>query len=271
MQLAAYQRLPPVGEYNLYRRRMLPLPGMAKRVAYFVTCIADTVFPEIGEAAFEVLARAGVTPEFPLGQTCCGQPAFNAGFTDEARQVAEHFVEVFAGYEAIVTPSGSCASMVKHYYPALFRGHPRQADALHIAARTYELTEYLVDVLGVRDLGVALPRPTRAAIHDACHGYRGLGIARQPRLLLSHVRNLTLVEMIDHDQCCGFGGLFAIKMSAISGAMLRDKLAAIQDADCDLVITGDASCMMHINGGLSRAGSPKRVVHIAQVLAGALK
>ena len=241
---------------------------MVQRVAYFVTCIADTVFPEIGEAGFEVLARAGVSPEFPLGQTCCGQPAFNAGFNDEARQVAEHFVEVFADYEVIVTPSGSCAAMVKHYYPLLFRGHRRQANAQRIAERTYELTEYLVDVLGVRDLNAALPRPTRAAVHDACHGYRGLGIARQPRLLLSYVRNLTLVEMIGHDQCCGFGGLFAIKMSALSGAMLRDKLAAIQSTECDLIITGDASCMMHINGGLSRVGSPRRVVHIAQVLAG---
>ncbi len=244
---------------------------MTRRVAYFVTCIADTVFPEIGEAAFEVLARAGVEPEFPLKQTCCGQPAFNAGFNDEARQVAEHFVEVFADYDAIVTPSGSCASMVRHYYPVLFRGHPRQADAQRIAERTYELTEYLVDVLGICDLGITLPRPIRAAVHDACHGYRGLGIARQPRLLLGHVRNLTLVDMVGHDQCCGFGGLFAIKMSAISGAMLRYKLAAIQNTECDLIITGDAGCIMHMNGGLSRAGTSRRVVHVAQALAGAVK
>jgi L-lactate dehydrogenase complex protein LldE len=241
---------------------------MTNRVAYFVTCIVDTVFPTIGEAALDVLGRVGVKLEFPQAQTCCGQPAFNSGFNREARQVAEHFLDVFAGYEAIITPSGSCAAMLRHYYPELFRGHRRQAEAQHIALRTYELTQYLVDVLGVTDVGASLPRPMRAAIHDACHGYRGLGIARQPRLLLRNVKNLTLVEMPGHDQCCGFGGLFAIKMSAISGAMLSDKLSAINAARCDFVITGDASCMMHINGGLSRVGASARVMHVAEVLAG---
>ena len=241
---------------------------MTNRVAYFVTCIVDTVFPTIGEAALDVLGRVGVKLEFPQAQTCCGQPAFNSGFNREARQVAEHFLDVFAGYEAIITPSGSCAAMLRHYYPELFRGHRRQAEAQHIALRTYELTQYLVDVLGVTDVGASLPRPMRAAIHDACHGYRGLGIARQPRLLLRNVKYLTLVEMPGHDQCCGFGGLFAIKMSAISGAMLSDKLSAINAARCDFVITGDASCMMHINGGLSRVGASARVMHVAEVLAG---
>lgn len=241
---------------------------MSCRVAYFVTCIVDTVFPHIGEAALEVLERAGVAVEFPEGQTCCGQPAFNSGFTREARMVAEHFLDVFAPYDAIVTPSGSCAAMVHHYYPELFRGTPRYETARRVAERTYELSQYLVDVLGVTDLRAELARPTRAAIHDACHGYRGLGVARQPRALLSKVKNLTLVEMPGHDQCCGFGGLFAVKMSAISGAMLADKLSAIQSTDCDFVVTGDASCMMHINGGLSRAGEGRRVIHWAEVLAG---
>ncbi|BCX03770.1 MAG: Fe-S oxidoreductase [Candidatus Roseilinea sp.] len=246
---------------------MLASPAMTNRVAFFVTCIVDTIFPDIGEAAFDVLERQGVKLEFPEAQTCCGQPAFNSGFTREAREVAEHFLDVFAGYDAIVTPSGSCAAMVHHYYPELFRGHRRFEEAQRIAARTYEFTQYLVDVLGVTDIGASLPRPTRAAIHDACHGYRGLGIARQPRVLLGNVKNLTLVEMPGHDQCCGFGGLFAIKMSDISGAMLQDKLNAINGIGCDIVITGDASCMMHINGGLSRANSPRRVVHVAEVLA----
>ncbi len=241
---------------------------MQQRVAYFVTCIVDTVFPHIGEAALEVLERAGVRPEFPFAQTCCGQPAFNSGFTPEARMVAEHFLEVFAPYDAIVTPSGSCASMVRHYYPELFRDHPQRALAERIARNTFELTEFLVDVLGITDLGTTLRAPVRAAIHDACHGYRGLGIAQQPRALLRNVRNLTLVEMPGHDQCCGFGGLFAIKMSAISSAMLQDKLTNIVHTDCDVVITGDASCMMHINGGLQRQQSRQRVVHVAEVLAG---
>ncbi len=238
------------------------------RVAYFVTCIVDVVFPHIGEAALSVLERVGVQPEFPAAQTCCGQPAFNSGFQEDAREVAAHFVRVFQGYDVIVTPSGSCAAMVKHYYSELLHGHPLERAAREVAARTHELTQFLVDVLKVEDVGASVRQPLRAAIHDACHGLRGLGIAHQPRALLRHVRNLTLVEMNGHDQCCGFGGLFAIKMSEISSAMLQDKISTIAASDCDIVVTGDASCMMHINGGLSRNGSQKRVVHIAEVLAG---
>ena len=242
---------------------------MAK-VALFVTCIVDMLFPDAGEAALDILERQGLTVEFPEAQTCCGQPAFNAGFQDDARPVAEHFIDVFAGYDAIVTPSGSCASMVKHYYPELFKQHLRKAEAVAVAAKTWELTQYLVDVLGVTNLGTSLTKPTRAAIHDACHGYRGLGIDRQPRALLDNVGNLTLTELSGHDQCCGFGGLFSVKMSDISGAMLNDKLTAINATDCDVIITGDASCAMHMNGGLSRNASSKRVVHVAEILAGRL-
>lgn len=241
---------------------------MANRVALFVTCIVDMLFPDVGEAALDILEAQGLTVEFPEAQTCCGQPAFNSGFVAESRAVAEHFLDVFKGYDAIVTPSGSCAAMVHHYYPELFKDHPRRTEANAIAGRTFELTQFLVDRLGVTDLGTSLSKPTRAAIHDACHGYRGLHIDRQPRVLLSHVKNLTLVELPGHDQCCGFGGLFAIKMSEISTAMLKDKLANIAATDCDIIITGDASCAMHINGGLSRNRSPKRVVHVAEVLAG---
>jgi L-lactate dehydrogenase complex protein LldE len=239
-------------------------------VALFVTCIVDVLFPDIGEATLDILESRGLQVDFPEAQTCCGQPAFNSGFAAEARAVAEHFLDAFEGYDAIVTPSGSCAAMVHHYYPELFRDHPRLGQAREVAARTYELSHFLVDRLGVTDLGTTLSTPTRAAIHDACHGYRGLGIASQPRSLLAKVGNLTLVEMPGHDQCCGFGGLFAIKMGEISSAMLKDKLANIGGTGCDIVITGDASCMMHINGGLSRTGSSKRVVHWAEVLAGKL-
>jgi L-lactate dehydrogenase complex protein LldE len=243
---------------------------MSNRVALFVTCIVDMVFPDVGEASLEILERAGCSVAFPEAQTCCGQPAFNSGFHDDARAVARHFLETFDGYDAIVTPSGSCATMVRHYYPELFKHDSLAEHAQRIAARTFELTEYLVDVLNRESLGTRMRTPARAAIHDACHGLRGLGISRQPRLLLEHVEGLTLIELAGHDQCCGFGGLFAVKMSAISGAMLGDKLGAINAADADFVITGDASCMMHMNGGLSRGASPKRVVHIAEVLAGRL-
>jgi L-lactate dehydrogenase complex protein LldE len=241
---------------------------MAKRVAYFVTCIVDALFPDVGEAALDVLEKQGLTVEFPEAQTCCGQPAFNSGFQDETRKVAEHFLDVFKGYDAIVTPSGSCAAMVHHYYPELFKNHRRRDEAMQIASRTFEFTQYLVDELGVTDVGAALSKPTRAAIHDSCHGLREMHVSRQPRELLSHVQNLTLTELAGHDQCCGFGGLFAIKMGEISSAMLKDKITNINAADADLIITGDASCLMHMNGGLSRNQSPKRVVHIAEVLAG---
>jgi L-lactate dehydrogenase complex protein LldE len=241
---------------------------MAQRVALFVTCIVDMLFPDAAEATLDILEGQGVTVEFPEDQTCCGQPAFNAGFQPESRAVAEHFLDVFKGYDAIVTPSGSCAAMVHHYYPELFKDHPRRDEASAIAARTFELTQFLVDELGVTDLRTSLTKPARAAIHDACHGYRGLNLDKQPRTLLGNVKNLELIELPGHDQCCGFGGLFSIKMSEISGAMLADKMTAINAVDADIIITGDASCMMHMNGGLSRNGSTKRVVHIAEVLAG---
>jgi L-lactate dehydrogenase complex protein LldE len=240
------------------------------RVALFVTCIVDMLFPAAGEATLELLERHGVDAHFPEAQTCCGQPAFNSGFTADAAQVAERFLDVFAPYQRIVTPSGSCAAMVRHYYPQLFAGTARAAEAQRIAASTFELTEFLADQLGIADIGSALNRPVRAALHDACHGLRGLGIRNQPRKLLASVKNLTLTELRGADQCCGFGGLFAVKMSDISGAMLNDKLACIDEADADVIITGDASCLMHINGGLSRAGARKRVVHVAEALAGRL-
>ncbi len=238
------------------------------KVALFVTCIVDMLFPDAGQATLDILEGQSLTVEFPEAQTCCGQPAFNAGFQDDARAVAEHFMDVFEGYDAIVTPSGSCAAMVKHYYPELFKEHALKAEADLVASKTWELTEYLVDVLGVTHLGTSLSKPTRAAIHDACHGYRGLGINQQPRTLLGNVGNLSLVELAGHDQCCGFGGLFSVKMSDISGAMLNDKMTAINATDCDIIITGDVSCAMHMNGGLSRNRSSKKVVHVAEVLAG---
>ncbi len=240
------------------------------KVALFVTCIVDTVFPRTGEATLDVLERLGVRVDFPAAQTCCGQPAFNSGFQADAREVARGFLRAFDGYDHIVTPSGSCAAMVRHYYPELFKNDSQREQAERIAARTFELTEYLVDVLKIDNVGTSLPRPTRAVLHDACHGLRGLGIKTQPRALLQHVGNLTLNTLAGHDQCCGFGGLFAVKMSDISGAMLKDKLINIDTADADIVITGDASCLMHMNGGLSRAGSKRRVVHVAEVLAGAI-
>ncbi len=226
-------------------------------------------FPDTGEATLDILEGLGLQVDFPEAQTCCGQPAFNSGFQEESRVVARHFLNVFKDSEAIVTPSGSCASMVKHFYHELFKGQPEEQLAHDVAAKTWELTEFVVDVLGVHDLGTSLDRPVTAMIHDACHGLRGLNLSSQPRALLGNVKNLSLVDLPGHDQCCGFGGLFAVKMSQISTAMLNDKMTNIAGVPtADIIITGDASCLMHMNGGLSRQNSPRKVVHIAEVLAG---
>lgn len=242
-----------------------------KPVSLFVTCIVDMIYPGTGVSVVEILDHLGIEVRFPQAQTCCGQPAFNAGFQGDAREVAKQFLRAFADADVIVTPSGSCASMVAHYYPELFQDDPEWYDrALWAASITWEFTEYLVDGLGITDLGAALP-PTKVAFHHACHGYRLLHLDHQSEALLEEVEGVTVCDMKGTDQCCGFGGLFAVKMPDVSGAMLNDKMNAIAATDADLIVTGDASCLTHINGGLSRASSGKRVVHIADLLAQGLK
>ncbi len=239
----------------------------ARRATLFVTCIIDQIYPEIGEATVTVLERLGVAVDFPLDQSCCGQPAFNSGFWDDARAVAGRNLEVLRGCGDVVTPSGSCATMIRHFYPELFADNPRlHATALDLANRTYEFSEYLVDVLGVTDVGAHFE--AKLTIHDACHGLRGLGIKAQPRALLGYVADAEIIELEDAERCCGFGGLFAIKLGHISEAMLADKTANIMASGADYAVTCDASCMTQINGGLSRQGTRCRVLHIAQVLAG---
>jgi L-lactate dehydrogenase complex protein LldE len=242
-----------------------------KPVSLFVTCIVDMIYPGTGVSVVEILDHLGIDVRFPQAQTCCGQPAFNAGFQGDAREVAKQFLRAFADADVIVTPSGSCASMVAHYYPELFQDDPEWYDrALWAASITWEFTEYLVDGLGITDLGAALP-PTKVAFHHACHGYRLLHLDHQSEALLEEVEGVTVCDMKGTDQCCGFGGLFAVKMPDVSGAMLNDKMNAIAATDADLIVTGDASCLTHINGGLSRASSGKRVIHIADLLAQGLK
>ncbi len=242
-----------------------------KRVSFFVTCIVDMIYPHSGMAAVEVLERVGVSVDFPAAQTCCGQMGFNGGYRPEARQVARQFLRAFADAEVIVTPSGSCATMVRHSYPELFADDLEwRQRAEHAASITWELTEFLVDGLGVTDLGISLRQPRTVALHDACHGLRGLGIQRQPRALLANVQNLTVIELSGADQCCGFGGLFAVKMPEVSTAMLDEKVRHIAASGADAIVTCDASCLTQINGGLSRHGSAVRVYHVAEVLAGRL-
>ncbi len=242
-----------------------------KPVSLFVTCIVDMIYPETGLSTVEILERLGVPVDFPEAQTCCGQMAFNAGYQDETRAVAKQFLTAFKDADVIVAPSGSCVTMVRHYYRELFKDDPAwSARAAWAASITWELTEYLVDGLGITDVGAALDRPRKLALHHSCHGLRGLNVKDQPRKLLQHVKQADLVDLPGADQCCGFGGLFAIKMPEVSGAILNDKIKAIEACEADTIVLCDTSCMTQINGGLSRQGCPKRAVHIADVLAGRL-
>lgn len=244
---------------------------VGKPVSLFVTCIADALFPQTGMSVVRLLEHLGLTVSFPLGQTCCGQPAFNGGYWKEARQVARQFLRAFDDAEVVVAPSGSCVAMVRHEYPRLFDGDPDLPRAERLASITWEFTEFVVDGLGLEDLGLRLPERRTFAFHDSCHGLRILGLRRSARVLLAHVENAAIEELINAEECCGFGGLFSVKMPDISGAMLQRKVDAIEACRADTIVLGDLSCMMQINGGLARRGSPKRARHIADVLADGLE
>ena len=242
-----------------------------KPVSLFVTCILDMIYPQTGVSVVKILDHLGIEVHFPLNHTCCGQPAFNSGFHADAKQVAIQFLKAFEGAQVIVCPSGSCASMVRHYYPELFKDDPVWYDkALWASEITWEFTEYLVDGLGVTDLGLSMP-PKKVAFHHACHGYRLLGLGTQAQTLAEGIEGVTVTDLPGADQCCGFGGTFSVKMPEISSAMLNDKVRNINSTDADAIVTGDASCLTQMNGGLSRSNSPHRVIHIADLLAEGLE
>ena len=244
----------------------VPSPPETHTVTLFVTCLVDMIYPEVGEAVVELLEERGLQVAFPEEQTCCGQPAYNAGYWEDARLVALRFLEVFGDAEVIVAPSGSCVAMVRHGYAHLLADHPAPLQrAQQVAKHTWEFSQFLVEGLGVVDVGASFQG--RIAYHDSCHLARELGITRPPRELLRHVRGAQLVELPGHDECCGFGGLFSVKMPEISSAMLARKLQAIQHSGADVVVTGDVSCMTQINGGLRRSGMSPCVWHLAHFLA----
>ncbi len=214
----------------------------------------------------EVLERLGYETEFPEAQTCCGQPAFNSGYWDEARTVASYFLDVFQDAERIVIPSGSCASMVKHHFEELFEKDPGRREQAHsVAGRTWEFSEFLTDVAGVEDVGAHFPGVV--TFHDSCHGLRELNLKQGPRRLLSHVEGLTLKEMSAAEECCGFGGTFSVKFPEVSGGMARTKIDSILETGADTVVAIDSSCLMQIRGAISRAGLDIRTMHLAEVLA----
>ena len=241
------------------------MPRIA-RVQLLVTCLVDRLFPDTGMAVVRILEKLGVAVDCPAAQTCCGQPAFNAGFRDDARALARHTVDVFSASPApVVIPSGSCGDMVIHQYAALLADDPvYAARARGLAARTFEFTQFLVEQLGVTDLGRT--GEGTVAYHACCHGLRGLGIRDQPTTLIDHVDGLTRVPLPEHDVCCGFGGLFAVKMSDISSAMLARKLDCIEHCGASTIAVTDVSCAMHMAGGLHRRGSPVTVRHVADLL-----
>jgi len=239
---------------------------MKETVQLFITCILDTLYPETGKSIVRILQRAGITVEFPDGQTCCGQPAFNSGMRDHARQVAVHTIRIFEKTKGpIVIPSGSCAAMLRHSYLELFAEDDNwlpRAQAL--ASRTFEYTEYLVDHLGIIDIGAKYNG--KIAYHSSCHLLRGLGIDRQPRALLAAVREAEIVDLPYSNECCGFGGVFSVEHPEISSAMLARKIENIEISTAPLIVTCDAGCVTNINGGLRRQGKPQRAVHIAELL-----
>ncbi len=246
----------------------LPTKHSITRVQLFATCLVDHLYPEVAEATVTLLERLGIAVEVPAGQTCCGQPAFNGGFTDEASAMARHTIDVLSKSDLpVVVPSGSCADMIVHRYPELLsHDQTYAARARAVSARTYELTQFLVDQLGRTDVGAS--GTGRLAYHASCHALRGLGLRSQPMALLRRVAGAEAAPLPDAETCCGFGGLFAIRMAPISGAMLNEKLAGIERSGADTVVATDVSCLMHIAGGLHRRGSRVRTRHIAEVLAG---
>jgi len=248
----------------------------------FVTCLVDTFYPETAEAIVSILRRLGMNVDFPTAQTCCGQPQFNAGLRKDARQMAMHMIEAFErppkpcpegatrgilASEAchIVTPSGSCAHMIRHNYPELFAKEPDWlARAQALAKRTFEFTEYLVDVLGITDIGANWEGIL--TYHPSCHLSRGLSIDRQPRALLAQVEGAHIVELPEAQDCCGFGGIFSVAHPELSAEFLKRKIGNLEKTEAPTLVVADTGCIMHIAGGLHRQNKPQRVIHIAEVL-----
>jgi L-lactate dehydrogenase complex protein LldE len=235
-------------------------------VSLFVTCLVDQMWSSVGTSCVEVLRRVGCEVEFDDRQTCCGQPAFNTGYRDEARRVAQRFIEVFeeSKADAIVSPSGSCTAMV-HHFPELFGDDPQWLErARAIAARTHEFSSFLIRVMKIEDVGASWQG--RLTWHDACHGLRDLNLKNEPRRLIRNVRGAEFVEIENAESCCGFGGTFSVKYPEISVAILDQKIEAIERAGVEAVVSGDASCLMQIGGRLSRNKSSIRVMHLAELL-----
>jgi L-lactate dehydrogenase complex protein LldE len=239
----------------------------APRVGLFVTCLVDLMRPSVGFAAVKLLEQAGCRVEVPMNQTCCGQPAYNSGARAETMAIANQTIAAFEGFDYVVAPSGSCAGMIREHYPRLFAADPAwSARAEALAAKTFELVGFLVDERGMA--GVEERLSARATYHDSCSSLREMKIHAQPRALLASVEGLELVELADGEACCGFGGTFCVKYPDVSTSMVDSKLDDVAQTGADLLLAGDMGCLLNMAGRLKRQGSPIRVRHVAEVLAG---
>ena len=237
-----------------------------KEVSLFIPCTVDLFLPHIGDATASLLRQAGAKPIYHQGQTCCGQPAMNSGYLKEAKKAAKHFIDLFGDDEVVVSPSGSCTCMVKHHYPEILSDEPQWfRRATELAPRVYELSQYLVDVLKVEDLGATFNG--KVAYHESCHILRGLGISEQPKKLISSVKGAQLVPMNQADFCCGFGGEFAIHYPDISEAMAQDKVKNFVETGADILLLCEPGCLLNLSGYLSRNLPEKKVMHLADFLA----
>ncbi len=235
------------------------------KITLFIPCFVDQLYPSVGLSAVRIFERLGHTVDFKESIVCCGQPAFNAGYWSESREIAGRVLRALHGPDPVVVPSGSCGAMLKNFYPELFRGTPLAEAAAELSRRTFEFSSFLVDGLGVTDLGSRFP--AKVAFHDGCHGLRELHLKHQPRQLLRKVQGLTLVEMEDQTSCCGFGGTFAVKFPMISTAMGETKAASALETEAEYLVSNDSSCLMHLQGLLHRRNQKLKTIHLAEVLA----
>jgi L-lactate dehydrogenase complex protein LldE len=234
------------------------------KISLFIPCFVDSFFQQTGKHVVNILERLGHTVDYPMELTCCGQPAFNSGYWNETRTVAKRVLKIFEKSDVVVIVSGSCGAMLKVFYPDIFKETPFHQAALDLSAKTHEFSEFLVNELKVTDLGASFPG--KVTYHDGCHGLRELKIKNEPRQLLAHVRGLELVEMSEVETCCGFGGTFAAKFPSISTAMGEVKNASAIETGADYMVSGDSSCLMHLQGLLDRQKKPLKTIHLAQIL-----
>jgi L-lactate dehydrogenase complex protein LldE len=235
------------------------------KITLFIPCFIDTLFPRVGMSVVEVLEGLGHEIIVPEAITCCGQPAFNSGCWEESREVARKVLQTLKDAEVVVIASGSCGAMLKVFYPELFADTPEESAAKNLAAKTWEFSQFLVDKLGVTDVGAKFP--SKVTFHDGCHGLRELGCKTQPRALLSKVKGLELVEMRDAETCCGFGGTFSAKFPMISTAMGEGKCDTAKDTGAEYIVSNDSSCLMHVQGLSDRQGRKLKTIHLAEILA----